>query len=127
MDQLIKKAREASEMAFAIYSNFRVGAAILTTENQILTGCNIENASYGLTMCAERVAIYKAVSEGLRNFKELVIYTPTQTPTPPCGACRQVLAELAANMHIKCVCDSDKVLEGTIKDFLPYPEIPLDK
>jgi cytidine deaminase len=126
MDELIKKAREASEKAYARYSKFNVGAAIRTSGNKIITGCNIENASYSLTICAERVAIFKAVSEGTSNFKEIVIYTPTNVPTPPCGACRQVLSELAPKIHIKCICDSDKTLEGHIEDFLPFPEIPLD-
>lgn len=126
MDDLIQKARKASEKAHAKYSKFPVGAAIRTSDNKIITGCNIENVSYSLTICAERVAIFKAISEGISNFKEIVIYTPTKVPTPPCGACRQVLSELAENINIKCVCDSDKTLEGSIEDFLPYPEIPLD-
>lgn len=126
MDELITKAQKASKLALARYSNFPVGAALRASNNTIITGCNIENASYSLTMCAERVAIFKAISEGINEFTEIVIYTPTQIPTPPCGACRQVLSELATNIHIKCICDSDKILEGNIEEFLPYPEIPLD-
>lgn len=95
---LIDAARSASKKARAPYSKFRVGAALLCTDGTIYTGCNVENSSFSLTMCAERVAIFKAVSEGARSFKALVVYTDTQLPTPPCGACRQVLMDLAPGL-----------------------------
>jgi len=92
LTQLLAAARAARRQAYAPYSKFRVGAALLTADGKIVTGCNVENASYGLTICAERVAITKAISEGHRKFQALAIAAPSASPTP-CGACRQVLAE----------------------------------
>jgi cytidine deaminase len=86
-------ARSASERAYSPYSRFAVGAAVLTASGRIFTGCNVENASYGLTNCAERTAVFKAVSEGERVIKAVAVFTPTEVATPPCGACRQVLYE----------------------------------
>lgn len=125
MEQIISKARQAASGAYAKYSLFRVGAAIKAKNGQIITGCNIENVSYGLTMCAERVAVYKAISEGISEFETLVIYTPTLVPTPPCGACRQVLAEFSRDLDIVCTCDSEKVLSTKLSALLPHSEIPL--
>lgn len=93
MDKLIQKASEAQQNAYAPYSNFKVGAALLTKLDTIFTGANIENSSYSLTCCAERIAIFKAISEGERYFKSLVIIGDTEKPIQPCGACRQVMAE----------------------------------
>jgi cytidine deaminase len=90
--QLIAAAKSAQRHAYAPYSKFRVGAALLTSDGKVFTGCNVENASYGLTICAERVAVGKAVSEGCREFKAIAIVAPARNITP-CGACRQVLAE----------------------------------
>jgi len=92
LTQLLAAARTARRQAYAPYSKFQVGAALLTANGKIVTGCNVENASYGLTICAERVAITKAISEGHRKFQALAIAAPSPLPTP-CGACRQVLAE----------------------------------
>ena len=92
-EKLIEMAKRARENAYAPYSNFKVGAALLTEDGEIFTGANVENASYGLSICAERVAVFKAVSEGKRKFKAIAVVTDTEKPTPPCGACRQVLAE----------------------------------
>ncbi len=86
-------ARRARRHAHADYSQFRVGAALETADGTIVTGCNIENATYGLTICAERVAMFKALSEGHRRFRRIAVVADTQAPTPPCGACRQILWE----------------------------------
>jgi cytidine deaminase len=99
-DALVAAARAAFERAIADYSHFRVGAALETSSGEIITGCNIENASYGLTMCAERVAMFKALSEGHRQFRRVVILADTPTPTPPCGACRQILWEFAGDIDV---------------------------
>jgi cytidine deaminase len=95
VDRLKKTARKASENSYSPYSNFRVGAAILAENGKVYTGTNVENASYGLTICAERVAIACAVSAGERVIRALAIYTPTDEPVPPCGACLAVIAEFA--------------------------------
>ncbi|MBV9957288.1 MAG: cytidine deaminase [Acidobacteria bacterium] len=100
LNSLIEIAQEARERAFAPFSNFRVGAAVETEDGEIYTGCNIESASYGLTVCAERVAIWKAVSEGARCFGRLVIVADTERLTPPCGTCRQIIWEHCRNTTI---------------------------
>ena len=92
-EKLIEMAKKARDNAYAPYSNFKVGAALLTEDGEIFTGANVENASYGLSICAERVAVFKAVSEGKRKLKAIAVVADTEKPTPPCGACRQVLAE----------------------------------
>jgi cytidine deaminase len=97
---LIEAARAARHMAVAPYSRFRVGAAVETEDGRIFTGCNIENATYSLTVCAERVAIWKALSEGARRFTRIAIVADTHRLTPPCGACRQVLWEYCGDITI---------------------------
>ena len=92
-EELLEIAKKARENAYAPYSEFKVGAAILTEDGKIFTGANVENASYGLSMCAERVAVFKAVSEGYRRFKAIAVVADTDGPVSPCGACRQVLSE----------------------------------
>ena len=99
-DALVAAARAAYERAIADYSHFKVGAALETTAGEIISGCNIENASYGLTMCAERVAMFKALSEGHRSFRRIVVVADTGAPTPPCGACRQILWEFAGDIEV---------------------------
>ncbi len=99
LEKLINLARAAKEMAYAPYSQLRVGAALLSAQGQAFKGCNIENASYGLTICAERVALFKAVSEGERDFAALAVIADTKNYCVPCGACLQVLAEF--NPHLK--------------------------
>ena len=94
LEELFSQARKAADFAYAPYSKFRVGAALLADDGTVFTGCNVENRSFGLTICAERNAVFKAVSTGNRSFKALAISTPdSETPVGPCGACRQVLSE----------------------------------
>ena len=99
-DLLIEAAKQARENAHAPYSNFRVGAALRSTSGRIFGGCNVENATYGLTMCAERVAIFKAVSEGERGFSAIAVVTDTDVLTPPCGACRQLIWEFCGDIPV---------------------------
>ena len=99
-DDLVAAARAAREHALAPYSGFKVGAALRTARGRIVTGCNVENASYGLTMCAERVALLKALSEGERVFTEIAVVADTDAPTPPCGACRQLLWEYCGDVPV---------------------------
>jgi cytidine deaminase len=120
-DQLIEEAKKGMERAYVPYSKFKVGAALLTKEGKVIRGANIENASYGLTNCAERTAIFKAVSENERFFSAMAVVADTDGPVSPCGACRQVLSEF---------CDSDMpvylsnlkgdVMETTVGKLLPY-------
>lgn len=100
MNQLVKKAIDARKKAYAPYSKFKVGAALEATNGKIYTGCNVENSSYGLTVCAERVALFKAVSEGVKKFKRIALVAETKSPCPPCGVCRQALYEFAPNLEV---------------------------
>ncbi len=119
IERLVLEARRAAEKAYAPYSNLRVGAALINEDGKIFTGVNVENASFGLTVCAERNAIFSSVSNANRTIEALVIYTPTQTPTAPCGACRQVIKEFSQDALIVSVCDSDNRLVRTIAELLP--------
>ena len=103
VDEVIAAALAARQRSVAPFSNFLVGAAVRTESGKIFTGCNIESASYGLTVCAERVAIWKALSEGERNFTNLAVAADTQTLTPPCGTCRQIIWEFAKHADIVMV------------------------
>ena len=118
-DELIEAARQASTRAYCPYSKFRVGAAIRTDDGALVAGCNVENASYGLTVCAERNAVFQAVAAGHRRVRALVVYTPTATPTAPCGACRQVLNEFGPDAEILCVCDGPEQIRATLTALLP--------
>jgi cytidine deaminase len=101
MSQALREAALAArDYAHAPFSNFHVGAAVEDSSGRIYTGCNIENATYGLTLCAERVAIFKAISEGAREFRRIAIAADTDTPTPPCGACRQILWEFCGDIEV---------------------------
>ena len=100
LEQLIEVAKEARKQSVAPFSNFRVGAAVKTVSGKVYTGCNVESASYGLTVCAERVAIWKALSEGERKFTALAVVADTETLTPPCGTCRQIIWEFARDASI---------------------------
>ena len=99
-DALIEAAQRSRENAHAPYSNFRVGAALRANSGRIFGGCNVENATYGLTVCAERVAIFKAISEGERGFDAIAVVTDTDTLTPPCGACRQLIWEFCGDVPV---------------------------
>jgi cytidine deaminase len=117
----VQAARIARERARAPFSDFKVGAAIETLDGRIITGCNIESSTFGLTMCAERVAVFKAVSEGHRSFKRIAVVTDTGQPTTPCGACRQILWELAGDIEV-VLADLDGIkTHHRLKDLLPHP------
>ncbi len=119
--ELIDAAKEVRKNAYAPFSGFAVGAAVLTSNGKIYTGVNVENSSYGLTICAERVAVFKAVSEGERELKAVAIYTDTEEPVWPCGACRQVLYEFAQNgdMDVVSATSSGKVEVKKLSELLP--------
>jgi cytidine deaminase len=120
--QLIESAREVRLRAHAPFSHFLVGAALQTPEGLIVTGCNVESASYGLTICAERVAIFKAISEGLRGAVRIAIVADTQSPTPPCGACRQWLWEFAGDLEVILAnLSGDETARYQMRDLLPWP------
>ena len=116
---LAQAARAASRLAHCPYSRFPVGAAVLSGDGAIAAGCNVENASYGLTVCAERNAVSRAVAEGARSIDAVVVYTPTAEPVTPCGACRQVIAEFGRDARIRCICDGPGMLEFGLADLLP--------
>jgi cytidine deaminase len=118
--QLADAARVASERAYCRYSNFRVGAAVLGSNGAIAVGCNVENASFGLTICAERNAIFSAIASGAHTIVALSLYTPTLRPVTPCGACRQVLAELGPDALLRCACDGPDVMAFTLASLLPH-------
>ena len=119
--ELIATARRASEQAYCPYSRFRVGAAVLTDRGEIFSGCNVENASYGLTICAERNAIFQAVARSKPTLviQAVVVFTPTALPTAPCGACRQVINEFGPDAQIFSVCDGPGVIEHRLGALLP--------
>ena len=120
MKHLIDQAIEARKLAYTPYSNFQVGAAVLTKNNQVFRGCNIENASYGLANCAERTAIFKAISEGEKGIEAIVVVGDTDGPISPCGACRQVMAEFC-DENTKVILTNLKgdIVETSIQQLLP--------
>lgn len=117
-DPLIAAARAAQALAYAPYSNFKVGAALESTEGAVFTGCNVENASYGLTICAERAALSAAVSAGAQRFRRAVVVSDVDPPAAPCGACRQVLAEFGLDLAIEGV-GSKRSVVWRLSDLLP--------
>ena len=119
MDKLLQTALESRNRAHAPYSKFLVGAAIEDEHGRIHTGCNIENSTYGLTICAERVAVFKAMSEGARRFLRLAVAADTATPTPPCGACRQIIWEFCGDIPITLVNLAGKTETFQMKDLFP--------
>jgi cytidine deaminase len=124
---LKKQAKIAYENAYAPYSNFHVGAAALTSKDNIVSGCNVENASYGLTVCAERNCIAQAVINAEQSFKTLVIYTEQEKLTPPCGACRQVIVEFfEPQAIIMAVNHLDQSKSWTVEELLPSAFTPKD-
>ncbi len=128
--ELLKKAvsfaKKARDNAYAPYSNFKVGAAVVTRSGKIFTGCNIENASYGLTICAERVAIFKAVSEGERDISSIVVVTDTNPPAAPCGACRQVMREFGKEIEVIMTNLEGDMIVKPLSELLPLDFGPED-
>ena len=136
VQEMLRRAREAGEHAYCPYSSFRVGAAVLVAKeaemrdgeagSEIFSGCNVENASYDLTICAERSAIVQAIGAGYRKLLAVVVYTPTETPTPPCGACRQVLYEFGPNAEVFSFSASGRRSQRTVRGLLPDAFGPSD-
>lgn len=118
---LISAARKARRRAHARYSGFKVGAALEAADGTIITGCNIENATYGLTVCAERVAMFKALSEGHRTFTRIVVVADTEAPTPPCGPCRQILWEFAGDIEIVMANLTRETARLQLAELFPMP------
>ncbi|HUS06133.1 MAG TPA: cytidine deaminase [Bryobacteraceae bacterium] len=121
MDALIQAALRARQNAHAPFSHFQVGAAIQDADGGIHTGCNVENATYGLTLCAERVAVFKAISEGARRFQRVAVAADSEVLTPPCGACRQILWEFCGDVELTLVNLSGKSEVLRLKDLFPRP------
>lgn len=121
LDRLIAAAKDVATRAYAPGSNFAVGAALEADDGRVFVGCNVENASFGLTVCAERNAVCHAVAEGARRFVRCVVYTPLAEPGLPCGACRQVLAEFGRTMEIVLVGTSEVVRTMSLAEILPKP------
>ena len=118
---LVSAARGARAFARAEFSKFKVGAALETADGRIVTGCNIENATRGLTMCAERVAMFKALSEGHRTFRRIAIVANTKGPTPPCGPCRQILWEFGGDLEVILANLRRETGRYTLSELLPLP------
>jgi len=124
---LIVEANKAREFAYVPYSNFKVGAALVSKDGQVFHGCNIENAAYSMTNCAERTALFKAYSEGVTQFDSLVVVADTDGPVSPCGACRQVISELCdAEMEVVLTNLKGDILKIQVKDLLPGAFSPKD-
>jgi len=119
--KLLDAARKAKENAYAPYSHFHVGAALMTEDGNIYSGCNVENTSYGLTICAERNAIFKMAAEGKRLISEILVIGDTEEFLPPCGACRQVIAEFSKKETPVYMCNKNgDVKQSTVDDIIPY-------
>ena len=117
--ELLNEARVVRERAHAPYSRFAVGAALLTKGGRVFTGCNVENISFGLTICAERNAVFAAVAAGEREFAKIAIVADSKTPVTPCGACRQVLAEFSGDLEIWCANLEGETFQSTLAELLP--------
>lgn len=122
-DPVVRQAREALERAHAPYSEFRVGAALEAADGRVFTGCNVESASYGLTLCAERVAVGAAIAGGARRFRRIVVSSETDPPAAPCGACRQLLAEFGLDLDVIAVGPASE-RRWTLRALLPDPFLP---
>jgi cytidine deaminase len=118
---LIDAARAVRLHAHANFSHFLVGAALQAQDGRVFTGCNVENATYGLTICAERVAVFKAISEGCRSFVRVAIVADTEDPTPPCGACRQILWEFGGDLEVILANLKQEKARFSLAALLPYP------
>jgi cytidine deaminase len=126
-EKLLKAAQQIKEKAYAPYSHFHVGAALLTPSGKMYTGCNVENTSYGLTICAERNAIFQMVNDGEHEISELLVIGDTDQFLPPCGACRQVIAEFAAKDTIIYMCNQNgQFKQSTVSEIMPF-SFSLDK
>ncbi len=119
LHRLIAEARRVAQLAYCPHSHFPVGAAVEAEGGQLFSGCNVENASFGLTICAERNAAFQMVAHGHRQIRTVVIYTPTAEPTAPCGACRQVLNEFGPRARVVSVCDGPGLIDTTLERLLP--------
>jgi cytidine deaminase len=125
--QLIEEAKKARELAYVPYSKFKVGAALLTNDGKVYHGCNIENAAYSMCNCAERTALFKAYSEGDKDFQMIAVVADTNRPVPPCGACRQVISELCSpSMKVVLTNLNGDVQELTVHELLPGAFSPED-
>lgn len=124
--ELLAAAKTAFDRAYAPYSKFQVGAALLGTDGKIYAGCNVENASYGLSRCAEQTAVQKMVSEGVRGFSKAVVYTLASPPSSPCGACRQILFEFGENAEVVMVNDKNETRVFSVSELLPAGFGPRD-
>lgn len=122
-DKLITQAIDAAGRAYAPYSKFQVGAALVAVDGRVFTGCNVENISFGLTICAERNAVFSAVASGCREFSKIVIVADTEEPVSPCGACRQVLAEFNPNLEILLANFHGKQARFHLSELLPRPAV----
>ncbi|HEX7579575.1 MAG TPA: cytidine deaminase [Thermoanaerobaculia bacterium] len=120
-ERLVAAAKAVRTKAVAPYSGFHVGAALLAEDGSIHTGCNIESATYGLTICAERTAVFKAVSEGVRKFRAVAVVTGAESPTPPCGACRQVLWDQCGEIEVIMATVSGAHEKRTLSSLYPHP------
>jgi cytidine deaminase len=120
IQELVIAAKDACARAYCPYSQFPVGAALRAADGRVFSGCNVENASFGLTVCAERNAIFHAVNAGAREVAALVVYTPTESPVTPCGACRQVLFEFGRDADVVCICAGTERLTYKATELLPH-------
>jgi cytidine deaminase len=123
---ILNLLKETKKQALAIYSKFHVGALLMTKDEHMFTGINIESSSYGLTICAERVALFKALSEGYRKFDRIYIMSDLTKPCPPCGACRQVLMDFAPNINVIMYSSNGDKKEALLKDLMPFAFQGLD-
>ena len=119
--KLIEAARVVRLNAHANFSHFLVGAALEAKDGRVFTGCNVENATYGLTVCAERVAVFKAISEGCRSFVRIAVVADTEEPTPPCGACRQILWEFGGDLEVILANLKEEKARYSLAALLPHP------
>jgi len=122
-ENLIAAAMAVRERAYAPYSNFRVGAALLAADGSVFTGCNVENISYGLTICAERGAILAAVAAGQTTFEAIAIVAESVNPVSPCGACRQVMAEFTPGLQVVCANLKGGIFRATLEELLPRAKV----
>lgn len=124
LDALVPQALEVRKNAYAPYSNFKVGAALLGESGRVYLGCNVENSSYGLCVCAERTAIARAIADGEQSFRGIVIATQSELPSPPCGMCRQTLSEFAQHMPVVLVNDKGARIDTSLDELFPMSFTP---